>query len=266
MTISRMVSGIKKAETLYITPKVEAFLRDVPDGVVWTDEAYETWRSLTQRAMGNDVRSGRFGASSRGMCLRRQVFAFLGMPSYRMIDSEVQNLFNDGKWRHLRWQMMALQAGAITHAEMPYRMDDLRVSGSMDGYNDQVPFGMELKGDRNWARSLDGVPEAHLLQTHTMMLATGMDVFAYVIESKSDQTWREILVRRDKKTMKRVVRELEELNENVEAKKIPGILPACQQKSGPFRSCPFAKQCLAQEEWPEAGKWTGTAVPRRKRR
>lgn len=260
MTLLSAVKNIKKSEGLLITPKVITFLEHHPDGVVWDDDAYETWRELTQKAMGNEDRSGRFGASSRGMCKRRQIFGFLGMPGGKLLPPDTQNLFNDGKWRHLRWQMMCLQAGAITHAEHPYSYPQLRVSGSMDGLNSYESFGFELKGDRNAARVMGGIPEAHDLQIHTMLLATGWDRFVYIIEDKSTQNWREIIVRRDKRLITEVRTELEELNDHIEDISLPEVLPACAAKAGPYRTCPFAHQCLHRKDagdyWPTTpGDW-----------
>lgn len=261
MSLFKTIRVIKKAETLLVTPKVLAFLREHPDGVVWDEAGYQLWREITQRAMGNDHRGGRFGASSRGTCLRKQIFVFLAMPSGQIIDPDLQNLFNDGKWRHLRWQMMGVQSGALTHAEWPVALPKYRLTTSLDGLNSHDSFGFELKGDRNWTRVMDGVPQAHGLQIHTMMLATGWDTFVYVIEDKSSQQWREIIVHRDPKVITQVVEELEVLNEYVEDRKLPPILPACASKEGPYRSCPFAAQCLERHnrvgnQWPDRdGDW-----------
>ena len=260
MTLFGTLKTIKKAEVLLVTPKVIDFLDAHPDGVVWDEEAYEMWHWLTQKAMGNDDRSGRFGASSRGDCKRLQIFNFIGMPVQKVMSPEQANLYNDGKWRHLRWQMMAWQAGAVTHLEHPYALKSLRVSGSMDGLNSYDSWGWELKGDRNWSRALHETPEKHNLQMHTMMLATGWDTFSYVIEDKESQEWREIIVRRDKKIIAQVRDELEDLNDYVEDHKLPPVLPACAAKEGPYRSCPFAKQCLRRANefgnyWPTERDW-----------
>lgn len=260
MTFLSAIKNIKKAESLLITPKVINFLERHPDGVVWDDEAYAIWRELTEKAMGNNDRSGRFGASARGDCPRKQVFNFLGMPAGKVIGPDTLNLFNDGKWRHLRWQMMALQAGAITHAEYPYEYKALRVSGSMDGLNSYESFGFELKGDRNPSRAISETPEKHSHQMHTMMLATGWDTFVYIIEDKQSQLWREIIVRRDPKIIALVRAELEELNEYIEDHRLPPVLPACAAKEGPYRTCEFARQCLDRHRtgdfFPDrAGDW-----------
>ena len=261
MSLTKLIKGIKKADTLLVTPKIEEFLRREPEGVVWDDDGFRLFREIVERSRGNEDRSGRFGASSRGTCLRRQVFGYLGMPQLRLLDPDTQNLFNDGKWRHLRWQMMGVQSGALTHAEWPTKMTKYRVKVSMDGINTYHSFIFELKGDRNMSRALDGVPEAHLLQIHTMMMATGWDLAVYMIEDKSSQNFREIIVRRDPAIIRRVRQELEELNEYVEDRRLPDILPACAAKEGPYRTCPYAAQCVERfqfdgDTWPdEPGNW-----------
>lgn len=260
MTLTKAIKSIKKATTLLVTPKVEQFLYENPEGVVWDDEGYALFRDITQRALGNEDRSNRFGASSRGKCQRRQIFSFLGMPVLKMIDPEQQNLFNDGKWRHIRWQMLATQAGALTHPEWPATWKKYRVKVSLDGLHADDGYGFELKGDRNWSRVMDGVPDEHLLQIHTMFGATGYDRFAYVVEDKASQQWREIVVHRDEGIMRRVRQELEELNDAVEDHRLPAVLPACAQKAGPYRQCPYASQCLQRsaegDPWPvQPGDW-----------
>lgn len=263
MSLGQLVKSIKKAETLIVTPRIEAWLREHPDGIVWDDAGIELWRQLVQRTViDNNDRSGRFGASSRGVCLRRQVFTYLGMPAVRLLDPATANLFNDGKLRHLKWQMMGLQSGTFTHAEYPHARPKWRVKVSMDGLNVDDAWLFELKGDSNWSRALDGIPEPHMLQMHTMMFVTGWDMFVYVIEDKRSLDWREIIVRRDPALIAQVKQELEELNEYVEHRRLPDILPACSQKTGPYRTCPFAGACLSQPHWPDkAGTWDYFVTP-----
>lgn len=259
MNLTRAIKGIKKAESLLVTPKVEAFLRQYPDGARFDDDTYRLIEEITQTWGGNDDRSGRFGASSRGKCHRRQVFDYLGMKSPYMMNADTQNLFNDGKWRHLRWQVMAMEAGALTHVEYPYRNDNYRLAGSMDGLNSYDSFGFELKGDRNSARMMDGIPEDHDLQIHSMMLATGWDTFVYINEDKANNNWREIIVRRNRHTIDTVKQELEELNDHVERQQLPQVLPSCAAKQGPYRTCPYASRCLERDargnDWPVDRDW-----------
>lgn len=267
MTLARQIKLLKAPGTLQkVTPVVNRFLMENPEGVVWDDEGFALFREIVERSKGNMAvdRAGRWGASSRGKCLRKQVFTYLGMPGGRMLEPETSNLFNDGKWRHLRWQMMLVQSGAATHAEWPASaMKKWRLKVSIDALHSEQGYGIELKGDRNMARLLsEGVPEDHNLQMHTMMLVTGYDEFVYVMEDKASNDWREFLIRKDPAIMARVKAELEVLNEHVERRVLPDILPSCLAKEGPYRQCDYAAQCLARHhavrnQWPDRpGDWT----------
>ena len=258
--LTKTIKALKGKSNLLVTPKIEDFMRRNPEGIIWNQQAYDLIKEITQKWEANSSRGGRFGASGRGKCKRRQIFAYLDMPSPYVTDTDQQNLFEDGKWRHLRWQVKGVQAGALTHVEHPYEYKPLRVSGAMDGLNSYDSFGFELKGDRRMVRSMDGVPDDHNMQIHTMLLATGWDRFVYIIEDKATQNFREIVVKRDKRVINLVRAELEELNEHVEDHRLPPILPACAAKEGPYRSCPFASKCLERhadgDYWPDrAGDW-----------
>lgn len=261
MGLLATIKKIKKAEPLLVTPHVIRFLEREPEGVVWDDAGYALFKEIVERSKGNEDRSGRFGASAAAKCKRAQVFTYLGMPGGKVIDPEKQNLFNDGKWRHLRWQMMGVQSGALTHAEWPVVYKPLRLKTSVDGLNTYENFGFELKGDRNMSRVMHETPYDHDLQMHTMMLAMGWDTFAYVVEDKSSQEWKEIITHRDEKKIKIVRENLEELNEHVDNHQLPLVLPACAAKEGPYRTCDFAAQCLRREReqgdyWPSTpGDW-----------
>lgn len=274
MALGQLIKSVKRGQgsSLLVTPRVEEFLRQNPEGMLLNDdgtdladETKELVEQIMRRAfVGNSDRSGRFGASSRGKCQRAQMWTYLGMPSRRVIDPELLNLFNDGKFRHLRWQVMGVQSGALTHAEYPLRNNKYRLTSSVDGLNSVEGFLFELKGDRNMARLLNiegGVVEEHSLQIHTMLMMTGWDVASYVMEDKASQQWREIVVRRDPKIINAVRKELEELNEHVEQRTLPEPLAACKAKEGPYRQCPFAKPCIERWEqgnayWPDqAENW-----------
>jgi hypothetical protein len=156
---------------------------------------------------------------------------------------------------------MGLQSGILTHAEHSAALPKYRVKVAMDGLNAHDSWLFELKGDRMSSRLMDGNPDDHMLQVHTMFLVTGWDTASYVVEDKTNNTWREMIVHRDPVIMRRVKDELEELNEHVENRRLPDILPACANKEGPYRSCPFGPQCLERHRsdgntWPDVpGDW-----------
>ena len=48
MTLGQTIKSLKKNEGLLVTPKIETFLRDNPEGVVWDDEGWALFRGLTK--------------------------------------------------------------------------------------------------------------------------------------------------------------------------------------------------------------------------
>lgn len=272
MSLGSTLRHLTRKTDLLVSPRVRDFLMRHPAGVILNDEgtdladeSKDLILAIMKAAFAtNEDRSGRFGASSRGKCQRAQMWTYLGMPSRRLIEPEVFNLFNDGKYRHLRWQVMAVQSGACTHAEYPLEYKKYRMRSSVDALNSEERFLFELKGDRHMARLLNaagGVVPEHNLQIHSLFLMTGWDRAVYVMEDKASQDWREIIVRRDPVVIAEVRKELEELNEHVERRTLPEPLAACQAKEGPYRTCPFAGPCIERWRqgntyWPdEPGNW-----------
>lgn len=262
MTIlSRMVKNIKQGDSLIITPRIDQHLLTHPEGITWDEEAFGVLASITGQDRANSDRTARFGASGRGSCHRRQIFGFLGMPVHQVLSPVTVNLFADGKFRHIKWQIMGMQAGVFTHVEYPAVLKQYNLKVSMDALNADEAWFFELKGDRNIGRLLGGgIPDAHNLQIHTCMLVTGWDTAVYVMEDKSTQEWREFVVKKNPIIMRAVKEELLLLNECVEYQRLPRVLPACQKKEGPYRTCPYGERCLRQQDWhgdqwPEPGEW-----------
>lgn len=263
-----ITSRIARRESkLIITPKLEAWLEDEGAGLGVTEqEDLDLASKLLMASKENNKRSGRFGASSRGMCHRRQIYAFLGLPGGQNINAQLQNIFNDGTFRHIRWQLMLMKAGILTDVEVPFKVPEWRVSVSLDGENDTVPWMFELKGwggmkNVNTLKNPEDIPHDHLLQMHTCMFAVGWDMGIYIAESKSFNTWAEVVVPRDEGIMTDVITELEQLNTAVEDERIPRIKDECKAKKGAYQSCPYAARCLKHHsqgsQWPEDEEWPG---------
>jgi hypothetical protein len=183
------------------------------------------------------------------MCHRRQVYAFLGLPGGKFIEPQLQNIFNDGTFRHIRWQLMGMKAGIFTDVEVPFKAPEWRLSTSLDGENDTHPWLFELKG---WGmgksiaslKNPENIPLPHMLQMHTMMFATGWDMAIYVAENKGSNNWAEVIVHRDEGLINEVRDELDILNTAIEDQAFPPIQEACRFKKGDYRDCPYGARCL----------------------
>lgn len=272
-SLSSILKRIKAAESLVITPRIDKWLIDNPEGITVPPELMPLMEFLL--GSPNADRSARFGASGRGTCLRKQVFSYLGMPGLRRYDSQLQNIFNDGTWRHIRWQVMGLLAGVFVNdtwnvpegrvgavddapVEVIHRMPQYHLKVSCDGENTEEGWGLELKG-HGWYGGVvkNGIPPAHLQQVHTYFIATGYDRFIYVAEDKRSNDWKEIVVRPDPAILRQTKDELNALTDSIEDQELPAIRQACRTGKGEdFKGCPYQHQCLQQRDWPSApGVW-----------
>lgn len=197
-------------------------------------------------------RSGSFSGSARGSCERAQVFQFLNTQADAgSVDVQLQSVFLDGTWRHLRWQMLLLAAGeefgVPVQVEVPYFNEDLRLRGSLDGIINGR--GFELKGTRVIHAARKAPFASHILQVHSYMVLSGIDIFSVVYEDKATQETIEHIVTLDSKVERKVRDELARLNEAVEQQVLPPIQEGCQGKpySQQWWDCPYRTVCSGHD-------------------
>jgi hypothetical protein len=254
-SLSATIKRIKSNNTKIISPRIDKWLIDHPEGVRVPPEMMPLVEQLL--SMPNSDRSGRFGASGRLRCERRQVFDHLGMPGLRAHNPQLQNVFNDGTWRHIRWQIMGLLAGVFTEVEAVHKLPQYSLKVSLDAQNTDEGWGMELKGMSYMQKFLsEGLSDYHNGQVHTMFIATGFERFIFVAEHKMSQDFKELVITPDPKWMRRVKEELNHLADAMEDKKLPEPLAACKAHKGDdYRDCPYSSRCLAQDKFPVKGVW-----------
>lgn len=234
---------IAKQNTV-ITPKLHAWLNN-NDGVHVTDpKILEKVLDILKPSDGD--RSGAFHPSQLYQCKRSQVFAFYNAEGLYEYNPTLQNLFNDGHYRHLRWQIMLLEAGIISDVEVPVNMPEYRLTGSMDGVNEEEGWMFELKGTSQFREiTKNGVMPAHRKQVNAYLLASDLESALVVYECKMSQQWQEIEVHRDDQTIREIKEILEELNDSIENNIMPEILDDCKNKKGPiYNNCSYKEICF----------------------
>lgn len=249
MALNRMLRDMKRG--LLVSPRHEQYLQRTQGDVVLDELALKFVQS--QLKEGDRDRRYTFSASGRGGCLRQQMFGYLNMPGDKTYTSDQAAVFIHGTWTHLKWQAMGLDAGWLAQVEVPCRIDEYNVTGTIDGVLD-TGEGWELKsinsrGFRNVSEH--GPLQKHLLQIHSYMLATGIKVWSLIYECKDDQEWREWVIHWDDELGAELVAELEALKDSREKRVLPPILEDCSYREGPmYRSCPFNSICLETTGWP----------------
>ena len=197
-------------------------------------------------------RAGHFHASSSGQCLRRQMFAYMGVEQETEPSASLRAIFHDGHFRHLRWQIMLLNAEIIDVVEKRFYHQEYLISGSVDGMNEKEGWIFELKGANPQSFSnvqRNGVMPAHLRQLHAYFLLTGLDKAIIVYENKANQTFEEFEVNKNPDTEDDVVYEYETLTNHVLEGKWPQMLHLCKTKEGvDYKNCPYAEICPSAEK------------------
>lgn len=263
MPFGKAIKRHIKSKDRIITRRVDEWLRTHPGGIVLSDRVADIIRQLMVENENSD-RTGRFGASSVFTCQRRQVFEFLGMPFKNAYDSRLVNLFNDGTWRHLRWQAMGLTIPIFTEVEAKGVLPQWYRKLSADAVNTEEGWGFELKGT-SWMSYVinNGVPPKHEGQCHLGMMAFGFDRWVYVAEDKQTQDFEEIVVHRDEAVVDTIKKEMNELADAIEDRTLPPIIKACYDHKGEeWKNCEFREACLNQGEvWPDRPVWVELRGP-----
>lgn len=191
------------------------------------------------------VRINTFSASGAGRCLRERQLAFMGikrMPN----DEKSANIFANGDYVHLRYQVAGLVGGWLEQAEVPAFLPEYQLSGTLDGMLING-HGLEVKSinDRGFTEiATFGPKHDHLFQTHSYMLAKQLDTFHIVYENKNTNQVKEFLIHRDEKLIDQIVRELEELNSATAAGVLLPMQPNCVLQTGSQYSwCQYRKSC-----------------------
>lgn len=248
------------SEKSRITPKLTGWLANHSEGVVVTDEKGEELLKKLSAAGGS--RAYAFHPSQMYQCKRRQVFDYHDVPKLKKFNPQLQNIFNDGTWRHIRWQIMLMNAGILTDVEVPVEMPKYRLQGSMDGIYEKGDdkFFFELKGTSQFSTiEKNGVTPEHKKQVQAYLLATGYPLAVVIYEDKSTQKWKEFEVQRDEKIINEIIDILEELNASIDNNQLPEVLSECKAgKGSTFNNCPYAAVCRQAISADDAKDWSET--------
>lgn len=205
-------------------------------------------------------RTGSFSASSAGGCHRAQVFGYHGAEA-QAITPGLRAIFEDGKWRHLRWQSQLLQSGILSDIEHPLMWSRKQQRGTMDGVGivpDDHPieewrgqeFGFELKGVNAFQYPgltspgpKEGPKVDHLNQVARYFLLSGLELFSIVYENKSTQQSHEWVISRDDPGMAERIedqrQEVEDLLSHATEGTLPDQLPLCAKGKGEWEKCSY---------------------------
>lgn len=247
-------------EDLIVTPQYEAFLMKNPNLTVPPRIAKQL-----AKLMSTPQRDRRYSwsASSAGYCKRRQELAFLGAEAPRTITPQLQAIFYNGTWTHLRWQAVLLTAGILDAIEVTVKKPSLAARATLDGmgiakqgrYKGET-FGWELKGRNEFdynKQLVQGVDDKTRRQVNFQLLMSGLDVWSIINENKNNQDFNEWVIYRDEALVADCEQEVRSLNSAIERKRLHPMLPECKRREAEFHRCPFGGlggACVMSGTWP----------------
>ena len=227
-----------------------------------TPEALEFAIRLLKRQEERDVKH--FHGSGLDRCLREQVLTVLGYKGDWALDTDRDAIFDDGKWRGLRWQMQLFMMGIIKdefHAERIFRVKKWWVKGTVDAFGELngKPVIIEIKGanDRQFeiVRSEGRPKQSYFWQVLVYLvlaedLGVAVDRAIIFYENKNTQEMQEfnVYLRDYPKEAALVRRKYRYLNRARKMKKLPGFHCSLRETDMLFRQCAQAKNCVMLAE------------------
>lgn len=251
-SVADMIRLVQPSEQI-IKPRLDKWL--IEHGDEPFDEEIAEWVKRQIMAQERD-RTRNFSSSSAGKCDRHQLLNYIGVPQPGTIDPQLQQIFQDGSWRHLRLQAQLAQSGIVplSGLEFPLPWPAKRSMGTMDGVG-TVPlwhpnpnwrgleFGLELKGANSFVANAMMDPNKYINQVARYFLSGGFDLFTVFVESKNDQNSKEFVIERKdtQPWIDQQEEELDRLNRYVDLKALPSRLPDCEKRKGDLwkRACPY---------------------------
>ena len=251
MKFGEMIKATSRS--LVVSPRHEAWL--VQNGnPIYSPEALAFGAGeLLKQATPRD-RRGTFSASSLGTCVRKQLFTYLGMPE-APISAKTAQIFQNGTFMHIRWQMAGLTEGWLAQAEVPVGANDLGLSGTQDGIaHDGTVVEFKSINSHGYAGVTNFGPKPeHLFQIGTYMVTTGAERAAIVYEDKNTQEYQEHVVVRDQKVSDEIIERAETVWTRAQNHTLPEPLDKCMAGEGyVYKFCPFRNVCLKVKSWEQA--------------
>lgn len=206
---------------------------------------------------------GRLSPSAIGGCKRQAVLSFLGVPGRKKIDPELEMIFEDGNWRHHKWQALMLDMERVL-GKKNFRVvsfegravyEGLYIAGHLDVHViiKGVHYIIDIKGINSWGFKRvclqDRKPmEHHLFQLIGYMKAKKVRRGIILYDCKDNQDYRSFLFQFDKAIWKEVVAWCDSVITSLENQRLPGKHPDCHNGQFKYGRCIYKYLCFGKKE------------------
>jgi hypothetical protein len=210
--------------------------------------------------------SGRLSPSSLVGCKREAVLKFLGVEGQLKIDPDLELIFEDGNWRHHKWQALFMDMQRVlgrknfrvVSFESDAILPGLYVAGSLDVHIivKGVAYIIDIKGinDFGFKRvciDQDAPMPKHVDQLVAYMKAKKVKRGIILYENKDKNQIKNFLVLYDKEKWREVVEWCDSVISSMENERLPARHPDCNRGHFGYRKCMFAKLCYGKKSGDE---------------
>lgn len=204
---------------------------------------------------------GRLSPSSVGGCRRRAALQFVGyVPQSVSIDPDTELIFEDGNWRHHKWQAMFADMQAVL-GKQTFRLygiersaiiPELYVAGRDDAEIRifKRKYVVDFKGinDYGFTRTYQNIAphEEHIKQLTTYMIARGIRRGLLLYDNKNNQHTKVYQIEFDLAVWEATERWCERVIADIRRQKLPGRHSNCNSGTFLYERCPFSNLCFGR--------------------
>jgi hypothetical protein len=207
---------------------------------------------------------GRISPSSSGGCQRAAAYSFLGVKGRVSKDPDKEAIFEDGKWRHLKWDFIFLEMERffpkkfkVVSIEESVSIDGLYIAGSLDAVvkikvkGKWVTYVVDFKGANSFAfedayRNKKPNPR-YVLQVGTYMKAKKKMRGILLFESKDKNRYYCFSVTANPIMWAEIKMWARGVLESLEAQRLPEKDPDCNKGHFLYGRCIYRDLCFGKK-------------------
>lgn len=241
------------AEEDPLTPLIDTYF-------LTRDNSEERLRSYTINMEERPRPPGRLSPSSICACERQAAFKFVGMPGRTQVDPESQAIFDDGHWRHHKWQAtfldMELVLGPkkfkVISIEEDVEVPELYIAGAADAVIviNGKKWVVDFKGINSWgfeAVFRNHKPhEKHVLQLLAYMKARKIRRGLILYDHKDRSRTKIFAIHFTGKDWAEVEEWCERVLRKLDRQELPPMSLDCHSGTMLFEKCPWAHVCYGK--------------------
>lgn len=229
--VQRVISQRKRNESTLLKHLVDKWMVENGDRLFSnTEEDFALLRQLFVRSATRDKTV--FSPSGANACARFLVLEkFEEFTPLQRFDSRTQTIFDDGNWRHLRWQMLFHKMGLLEDAEVFKSKGKWRTGGSFDvrlwlrvGTEKKLVI-LDIKGANaskwNHVNHTKRAEYNHVLQVHMYMYLHNIDTAIVWYENKNTNEICEIRIKRNPNIIRKALQRQRYMRKYLRARAFP---------------------------------------------